>query len=87
MIRLELQVELNYQVDQYGADFVFNIHAARTRSQVIESENLQLSQPISPEMYTDPLTSNRYMRVRALPGPLKLTYAATVDLTQHCADA
>ena len=87
MIRLELQVELNYQVDQYGADFVFNIHAAQTRSQVIASENLELSQPIIPQMYTDPLTGNRYMRVRAQPGPLKLTYAATVDLTHHCADA
>ena len=87
MIRLELQVELNYQVDQYGADFVFNIHAAQTRSQVIASEKLELSQPIIPQMYTDPLTGNRYMRVRAQPGPLKLTYAATVDLTHHCADA
>ncbi|HZA96858.1 MAG TPA: transglutaminase family protein [Burkholderiaceae bacterium] len=86
MIRLELQVELNYQVDQYGADFVFNIHAAQTRSQVIASENLQLSQPILPQMYTDPLTGNRYMRVRAEPGPLKVTYAATVDLTHHRAD-
>ena len=86
MIRLELQVELNYQVDQYGADFVFNIHAAQTRSQVIASENLQLSQPILPQMYTDPLTGNRYMRVRAEQGPLKVTYAATVDLTHHCAD-
>jgi transglutaminase-like putative cysteine protease len=86
MIRLELQVELNYQVDQYGADFVFNIHAAQTRSQVIGSENLQLSQPILPQMYTDPLTGNRYMRVRAEPGPLKVTYGATVDLTHHRAD-
>src|SRR5678816_2654805 len=87
MIRLELQVELNYQVDQYGADFVFNVHAAQTRSQVIASESLELSQPIVPQMYTDPLTGNRYMRVRAQPGPLKLTYAATVDLTHYCADA
>jgi transglutaminase-like putative cysteine protease len=86
MIRLELQVELNYQVDQYGADFVFNIHAAQTRSQVIASENLQLSQSIFPQMYTDPLTGNRYMRLRAEPGPLKVTYAATVDLTHHCAE-
>jgi transglutaminase-like putative cysteine protease len=86
MIRLELQVELNYQVDQYGADFVFNIHAAQTRSQVIGSENLQLSQPILPQMYTDPVTGNRYMRVRAEPGPLKVTYGATVDLTHHRAD-
>jgi hypothetical protein len=87
MIRLELHVELNYEIDQYGADFVFNIHAAQTRSQVIAAENLALSQPIVPQMYTDPVTGNRYMRLRAQPGPLKLSYAATVDLTHHCAEA
>ncbi len=86
MIRLDLSVELNYQIDQYGADFVFNIHAAQTRSQVITAENLVLSQPIVPQMYTDPVTGNRYLRVRALPGPLKLSYTATVDLTHHRAD-
>jgi hypothetical protein len=31
MIRLELQVDLNYQIDGYGADFLFNVHAAHTR--------------------------------------------------------
>lgn len=87
MIRLELHVELNYEVDQYGADFVFNVHAAQTRSQVIAAESLVLSQPIVPQMYTDPATGNRYMRVRAEPGSLKLAYSATVDMTHHCADA
>ena len=87
MIRLELHVELNYEIDQYGADFVFNIHAAQTRSQVIAAENLVLSQPIVPQMYMDPATGNRYMRVRAQSGSLKLAYSATVDMTHHCADA
>lgn len=87
MIRLELHVELNYEIDQYGADFVFNVHAAQTRSQVIAAEKLALSQPIDPQMYTDPVTGNRYMRLRALRGPLKLAYTATVDLTHHCAEA
>lgn len=86
MIRLELHVELNYEIDPYGADFVFNIHAAQTRSQVIAAEKLALSQPIVPQMYTDPVTGNRYMRLRALPGPLKLSYTATVDLTHYCAE-
>jgi hypothetical protein len=30
MIRIELHVELTYEIDQNGADFVFNIHAAHT---------------------------------------------------------
>lgn len=86
MVRLELQVELNYEIDQYGADFVFNIHAANTRCQVISSESLTVSQPIAPQMHTDPATGNRYMRLRAGPGPLKVSYAATVDLSHHRAD-
>jgi hypothetical protein len=32
MIRIELDVELSYEIDERGADFVFNIHAAHTRS-------------------------------------------------------
>jgi len=86
MVRLDLQVELNYEIDQYGADFVFNIHAAHTRSQVISAENLSISQPVVPEMHTDLATGNRYMRLRAGPGSLKVAYSATVDLTHHRAD-
>jgi transglutaminase-like putative cysteine protease len=83
MIRIELQVELSYEVDEHGADFVFNIHAAHTASQVISDEHLRLSQPIAPHIHTDPVTGNRYMRLRAMPGALKLNYSATVDLTHH----
>lgn len=86
MIRIELQVELNYEIDSYGADFIFNVHAAHTASQTISAENLLLSQQILPQIYTDPSTGNRYMRLRALPGPLKLKYTATVDLAHHRAD-
>jgi transglutaminase-like putative cysteine protease len=86
MIRLELQVDLSYQVDQYGADFVFNIHAAHTRSQTIAAEKLVLSQPLTPRIDTDPATGNRYMRLRAEPGELKLSYSATVDLAHHMAE-
>ena len=86
MIRIELQVELSYEVDQHGADFIFNIHAAHTPSQTISAERLALSQPIESQIYTDPATGNRYMRLRTLPGALRLSYAATVDLMHHRAD-
>jgi len=86
MIRIELQVDLSYEIDEHGADFVLNIHAAHTPSQIISAENLVLSQAIVPQMHTDPATGNRYMRLRALPGPLRLSYSATVDLTHHSAD-
>lgn len=84
MIRISIELELNYEIDQYGADFVFNIHAAHTQSQTISGERLELSQPVAPEIYADPATGNRYLRLRALPGALKVRYAATVDLTHHC---
>jgi len=87
MIRIELQLELNYEIDDpNGADFVFNIHAAHTASQNVAFENLVLSQPIVPHIHTDAVTGNRYMRLRALPGALKLSYAAAVELTHHCAE-
>jgi len=86
MIRMELQVDLSYEVDDYGADFVFNIHAARTPSQTISAENLVLSQSIVAQVHQDPFTGNRYLRLRALPGELKLSYTATVDLKHHFAE-
>jgi transglutaminase-like putative cysteine protease len=83
MIRIDLQVDLNYEIDEYGADFVFNIHAAHTPSQIVTAERLTLNQSVAPEMHTDPVTGNRYMRLRAGPGILTLTYAATVDLNHQ----
>ncbi len=86
MIRIELNVELNYEVDAQGADFVFNIHAAHTASQTVSAESLQLSQPLTPRIHTDLATGNRYMRLRAQPGPLRVSYAATVDIVHYRAD-
>ncbi|MES2952321.1 MAG: transglutaminase family protein [Pseudomonadota bacterium] len=86
MIRIELQIALNYQVDPLGADFVFNIHAARTASQRILVENLFVNQPVESQVYTDPFSGNRYMRLHALPGELNVSYTATIDLTHHFAE-
>ena len=86
MIRIELHIELTYEIDQGGADFVFNIHAAHTARQTISSESLVLSQPVTPQIHTDPVTGNRYMRLRGLPGELKLSYMATVDMEHHRAE-
>ncbi len=86
MVRISLQIDLNYQVDPFGADFVFNIHAAQTASQKIVSENLILSQNVTTQIHTDPVSGTRYMRLHALPGQLHVGYAATVDLAHHLAD-
>ena len=86
MIRIELQIELNYEIDGNGADFVFNVHAAHTPSQAISAESLTLSQAIPQRMNTAAITGNRNLYVRAQPGDLKLLYAATVDLNHYFAD-
>lgn len=65
MIRIELQVDLNYEIDAGGADFAFNVHAANTPNQTISAEQLTLNQPLLQRMYTDPATGNRYMYVHA----------------------
>ena len=83
MIRIELQIELNYTVGPQGADFVFNIHAAHTAHQSISAENLVLSQNVAPQIHVDAITGNRYMRLSAFPGELRVAYQATVDITHH----
>jgi transglutaminase-like putative cysteine protease len=86
MTRIALQLDLSYQIDAQGADFVFNIHAAQTAGQSVSGENLWLSQPLATRIHTDPVTGTRFMRLRAGPGELRVHYAATVDIHHHFAD-
>jgi transglutaminase-like putative cysteine protease len=83
LIRLTFAIELKYDIADCPADFVFNIHAARTPSQTVIAESLAVSQPVEPHLYTDPQHGNRYMRLRADPGPLVVRYDATVDIDHH----
>ncbi len=86
-VRLELVLELQYEVTgETGADFIFNIHAARTSNQQVRHERLTLNQPIEPEVATAAGTATRFMRLHAEPGPLNLRYEATLDLLHHTAD-
>ncbi len=86
MVRMELSIELGYEVDGHGADFVFNIHAARTACQTVVAENLFVSQSVQANIHTDQITGNRYMRLRAEPGLLTVGYTATIELAHHFAD-
>ena len=83
MIKLQLSLELNYEILQPGCDFIFNIHAAHTRAQNVVQENLTISQPVAHDVYSDPVSGNRNMRITAGVGPLKLQYSATIQLTHH----
>jgi transglutaminase-like putative cysteine protease len=79
-VRLHYEVDLGYQVNSAGSDFIFNLQAARTRHQAILSEALTISQPVASQEYTDPATSGRMLRLRANPGPLFISYSATVEV-------
>lgn len=83
MVRLKFSIELAYQVTDAGCDFLFNIHAAQTAQQNVLSETLGISQILQPDLYTDPVNHNRYLKFRAAPGPLTVSYGATVDVHHH----
>lgn len=83
MIRLKFDIELGYEIAGPMSDFIFNIHAAPTAHQSVVNEQLYLSQPVSPLIYTDPTFGTRYMRLQAAPGPLTVRYEATVDISHY----
>lgn len=79
-------MNLHYQVQTAGADFVFNFQAARTPQQVIVSESLGISQPVPVQTLSAGADARRVLRLRAMSGPLDMRYMATVDVFQHCED-
>lgn len=84
--RLRYEIELSYLVRTSGADFIFNVQAARTRRQYVVSEELILSQPAQVQEYTDPGSAGRFLRLRAYAGTLTLLYRGTVDISHHRED-
>jgi transglutaminase-like putative cysteine protease len=85
-VRIELEVELGYEIGAHGADFVLNIQAAHTSCQRVSAEHLRLSQPVEPLTYVEPTTGNRILRLHTGTGRLQVRYRATVDLMHHRAD-
>ena len=83
MVRLKFSIQLQYEIADFASDFIFNIHAAQTRWQSVVMEALQISQPITPVIFTDPVLGTRYMRLMAGAGPLTVRYDATVDIVHH----
>lgn len=83
MVRMQFSISLQYDVGFPGADFIFNIQAARTRQQTVVTERLTINQPVPTHSHTDHATQARSLRLTATPGPLSLLYEATVDLRAH----
>jgi len=86
MVRIQFAIDLHYELLCPGADFVFNIHAAQTASQLVVSEQLQISHPVLSTIQTSPVTYARYLRLSVDQGPLHVTYAATLDIDHYVAD-
>ena len=80
MLRLQFTVELSYEIEPPGCDFIFNLHAAQTAQQLVVKESLSNSQQLSSSVYVDAVTQNRYLRLKARAGKLTMNYSATVDL-------
>lgn len=86
-VRLRYEVELCYQVNNAPADFIFNVQAARTRQQHIVEESLGITQPVPLQEFTDPASGGRFLRLRAMPGPLTVRYQTTLDVTHQVDEA
>jgi transglutaminase-like putative cysteine protease len=83
--RFNFTIQLQYNIGEHGGDFIFNIHAAQTRHQTVVRESLYLSQALTPDLHTDPVTHTRFFRLQAQAGELTVRYEATVDLDHHLA--
>jgi transglutaminase-like putative cysteine protease len=85
MIRMKFSIQLQYDVASTPSDFIFNIHAARTRQQTVVHEQLMIEPEAvrAPVLYTDPMFGNRYVQMSAGLGQLRLRYDATVDIDHH----
>jgi transglutaminase-like putative cysteine protease len=83
LVRLSFSIELRYEIAELPADFVFNVHAARTAAQKVILENFSVTPPAQTVVHTDPALANRFACVRADPGPLAVRYDATVDIGHH----
>ncbi len=82
-LRLRYEVDLSYQVHTSGADFIFNVQAARTPRQQVLWESLATTQFVPVHEYCDPQSSGRFLRLRAHAGELVLRYSALLELHHH----
>lgn len=85
LLRLQFSIALDYEIDPPGCDFIFSIHAAQNRHQTVVGESLLISQNLPPNLYTDPFTHTRFLRLKAFAGPLRVSYQATVDIKHYTA--
>src|SRR5688572_7100063 len=79
MVRLDFSIELDYQVMQ-PSEFVFKFHAAQTPRQRVGATQLSFSPEVPFTVESCRNFGNPHLRLHAEPGPLKVQYAARVDI-------
>jgi len=82
MVKIELSIELDYQVAQ-ATEFEFILHAARTPRQTVLREELQVSPKIAATIEMSPFFHNQHVRLHAEPGPLNLQYSASLEINHY----
>jgi transglutaminase-like putative cysteine protease len=81
-VRIGYTVELAYQVET-PAEFIFNLHAARTRQQHVVAESFVVSPQLPVTLEDEPSNGNRLARLSADPGALSVRYAGTVEIAHY----
>jgi len=84
-VRIGYTVELHYEVDG-PADFIFNVHAARTPQQRVVAESFAVTPKVDVTFEDSPTFGNRLARLRAEPGTLGVRYAGTVEIAHYLAE-
>jgi transglutaminase-like putative cysteine protease len=82
LVRFDLTIQLDYTV-QTPSDFVFNIQPANTPHQKVVWEALSVVPPNVTSSEDVDAFGNRFLRLHAEPGNLRLTYGAIVDIRHH----
>lgn len=83
MVRLQFVIDLHYNVLSPSCDFIFNIHAAHTRSQTVHHERLSIQPWLPYEVQMERIHGSRFLRLHAGAGPLQVSYRASVDICHH----
>jgi len=84
-MKFNLGCQLSYSIIQ-PSTLVFNISAVNNEYQEILDENLQIEPQLQVEEYADPILKNRYFRLNAQPGKLKVAYQATAQIQPFYAE-
>jgi transglutaminase-like putative cysteine protease len=83
--RLQIDSTLAYELDA-ACDFVFQIHASAHANQAIANEQLLLEPATPYRTFTHMPSGNRFLRLQAQAGPLRVIYRAVVQRTAELPD-